>query len=509
MAICRIEKLFLSLIFLFVSIFAQVQISTKAINTDTPNDNYIHQIIKIHNTGENSILLDTTEICYYMFESTYPIENFSVAQYWTSKNSNTISNDYVSISFEEMDSPYIEGSKKADKRVVFKFNNNLALASSEILEIQFNVKCVDMSQGWEDWKIINESDDWSYGSNTEYNINSSIVLYDQQSRTVIGSAPPTEVAIGDINIITQPVSQVKVLGSTAVSSGFSVVAENVVAYEWYKDGVVIPGANTATYSIAEVTTAHAGVYTVKVTGAGGATDVLTSEAANLVVVNGLPQSETGIIGGSNSVDFSISYSGAASLVCEWLFNGTVIAGENSSTLTISPITEANAGDYTVRVKEVNDNVLFARTVELTVTDDPNGYLYPKQCGTNQKMKVDQGVIIGAVTTDPSSREMLEVAGNVRCDAVKLGLWTIKTPLERIPDYVFEKDYKLRTLKDVQKFIDKNKHLPDVPSEKKIKTEGMNVTDLNLILLRKIEELTLYTLQQQKMIEDLQNKVIEK
>ena len=70
------------------------------------------------------------------------------------------------------------------------------------------------------------------------------------------------------------------------------------------------------------------------------------------------------------------------------------------------------------------------------------------------------------------------------------------------DYVFAKDYSLRSLKDVSSFIKKNKHLPDVPSEEEIKKNGYTVHDMNTRLLKKIEELTLYVIEQDKKIEDL-------
>ncbi|KPA19790.1 hypothetical protein shim_37490 [Shimia sp. SK013] len=72
----------------------------------------------------------------------------------------------------------------------------------------------------------------------------------------------------------------------------------------------------------------------------------------------------------------------------------------------------------------------------------------------------------------------------------------------VPDYVFEDDYDLRSLSQVQAFIDENGHLPDVPSASEINTNGLNMNDMQLTLLRKVEELTLYTLSQQAEIERL-------
>lgn len=70
------------------------------------------------------------------------------------------------------------------------------------------------------------------------------------------------------------------------------------------------------------------------------------------------------------------------------------------------------------------------------------------------------------------------------------------------DYVFASDYKLRSLGEVEAFIKENKHLPEVPSEKEVYEEGISVTEMLQIQMKKIEELTLYTIQQQKELEEL-------
>jgi len=70
------------------------------------------------------------------------------------------------------------------------------------------------------------------------------------------------------------------------------------------------------------------------------------------------------------------------------------------------------------------------------------------------------------------------------------------------DYVFKKDYKLRPLHEVEKYIDANSHLPEVPSEAEVMEKGINVSEMNATLLKKVEELTLYMIQQQKEIEAL-------
>jgi hypothetical protein len=60
-----------------------------------------------------------------------------------------------------------------------------------------------------------------------------------------------------------------------------------------------------------------------------------------------------------------------------------------------------------------------------------------------------------------------------------------------PDFVFLKDYRLPTLKDVKTFVDKNQHLPDMPSADEVHANGLDLGEMNRLLLKKVEELTLY------------------
>ena len=74
------------------------------------------------------------------------------------------------------------------------------------------------------------------------------------------------------------------------------------------------------------------------------------------------------------------------------------------------------------------------------------------------------------------------------------------------DFVFKPDYNLKSLNDVEQFIKNNGHLPDIPSEKEALKNGIDLTEMNVKLLQKIEELTLYSIDQEKRIQDLENKL---
>jgi hypothetical protein len=76
------------------------------------------------------------------------------------------------------------------------------------------------------------------------------------------------------------------------------------------------------------------------------------------------------------------------------------------------------------------------------------------------------------------------------------------------DYVFEKNYKLRSLNELEKFIQQNKHLPNIPSAKEIEKNGLQVGDVQKRMMEKIEELTLYVIEQDKQIKKMESTISE-
>ena len=75
-----------------------------------------------------------------------------------------------------------------------------------------------------------------------------------------------------------------------------------------------------------------------------------------------------------------------------------------------------------------------------------------------------------------------------------------------PDFVFEKSYTLPTLKATEHYIQENGHLPDVPSAAEVTKNGLDVGEMNKILLQKVEELTLHLIAQEKELIQLKKKL---
>jgi len=80
------------------------------------------------------------------------------------------------------------------------------------------------------------------------------------------------------------------------------------------------------------------------------------------------------------------------------------------------------------------------------------------------------------------------------------------PASNVADYVFEPDYKLTPLSEVEAFAKEHKHLPEVPSATEIGKSGLDLAQMNLVLLKKVEELTLHAIAQQKEIAELKASV---
>ena len=107
--------------------------------------------------------------------------------------------------------------------------------------------------------------------------------------------------------------------------------------------------------------------------------------------------------------------------------------------------------------------------------------------------------VGIGTDNPGYK--LEVAGTVRAN-------TFSAVTPPWPDYVFEPNYELRDLTEVDQYLKAHKHLPDIPSEKELQATGLDLPAMDAKLLRKIEELTLYLIEQNKLIKAQGDRISE-
>jgi len=117
--------------------------------------------------------------------------------------------------------------------------------------------------------------------------------------------------------------------------------------------------------------------------------------------------------------------------------------------------------------------------------------------TNDALVIDGNGNIGVGTPNPP--EKFSVDGKIRAREVKVetASW---------PDYVFSKTYKLPSLQKTEEHIIRNGHLPGIPSAADVKSNGIDLGDMNAKLLQKIEELTLYVIEIKRDTKKLRSKV---
>ena len=117
-------------------------------------------------------------------------------------------------------------------------------------------------------------------------------------------------------------------------------------------------------------------------------------------------------------------------------------------------------------------------------------LSPNGVANNGVMNIYGDGKVGIGTTTPDAT--LAVKGQIHAQEVKVDLNGAVAP-----DYVFATNYQLPTLDYIKTYIDRNKHLPEVPSAQEMETNGVNLGEMNMLLLKKIEELTLYVIELNK------------
>ncbi len=188
----------------------------------------------------------------------------------------------------------------------------------------------------------------------------------------------------------------------------------------------------------------------------------------------------------------------------------VINKGNISELWIKATTGINSGTFQVtnskyaslRLGDTNDSNLADNGGNLRVYNKlpDNSHFYSGNLNV-----LDGNVGIG--TTDTKGFK-LGVLGKIAAEEVKVAVYT------NWADFVFKNDYNLPTLKEVEKHIKEKGHLKDIPSAEEVKKDGFFLGDMDSKLLQKIEELTLYTIEQEKKIQELsllkeENELLEK
>lgn len=176
----------------------------------------------------------------------------------------------------------------------------------------------------------------------------------------------------------------------------------------------------------------------------------------------------------------------------WKIRAVALAGASSNHPLL--IVEDN-------IVKVYTNHATGYTVKVFVEfyDTGNGNVVPQLFGSSFQWQrngthlfyLDGNVGVGI----EAPAEKLSVKGKIRAQEIKV-------ETANWPDYVFKRDYPLRSLDSLRTFIAENGHLPEVPKADYAEKDGVSLGEMNKVLLKKIEELTLYLLDKDKEISEI-------
>ncbi|HEY0656574.1 MAG TPA: hypothetical protein VGD65_25750 [Chryseosolibacter sp.] len=186
---------------------------------------------------------------------------------------------------------------------------------------------------------------------------------------------------------------------------------------------------------------------------------------------------------------------------------TVLSNGNIGMGLVAPLHKLDVGgtlrtsDYILGNQYIS--VTKGGSYRVSMNGQAHGYITGRNDSNQEKFLINtngnsffNGGSVGIGTMSPD--QALTVKGKVHAEEVIIDL---SVPA---PDYVFEGNYSLTPLDTVQAYIAQHKHLPELPSAKEMEKDGVKVGEMEMILLKKIEELTLYIIESNKQIKALQD-----
>lgn len=194
----------------------------------------------------------------------------------------------------------------------------------------------------------------------------------------------------------------------------------------------------------------------------------------------------GIVGSSEYNTLGSMYSSAGLVLAHGLKPSTTVAG-----LTYS------YGNMSRNAIVLGDNFSFGGIKFYTKSASEETVGAPFVAEAAMQLTDGGNLLIGK-TSQANTAYKVDINGKVRANEIVVNTTGA--------DFVFESGYPLRPIADLEKFVKQNRHLPEIPSAKTMQQEGVGISDLQTRLLQKVEELTLYIIQQQKEIDELKKKV---
>lgn len=180
-------------------------------------------------------------------------------------------------------------------------------------------------------------------------------------------------------------------------------------------------------------------------------------------------------------------------------NGSLKIQSNSGYVEIGP-----QNIYDAHINTDKGSFIFNRTIYTDTgvfgTLNSNNLIFNTNSTSTRMTILQSNGNVGIGTTSPDYK--LDVAGVIRCSEV------LVQDINQIADFVFKPDYSLPSLQQVDEFILSNGHLPGIPSEAEVKENGMGLVEMQIKLLQKVEELTLYVIEQDKRALEQEKRIKE-
>ena len=351
---------------------------------------------------------------------------------------------------------------------------------------------------------LNISGTWRYVrmNGTARNLNYGYSIYEFQifAGTGTNQAPTVATAAA-----ANP-SPVTAATTTLSALGADDGGEANLTYTWATTGTppaaVTYSANGTNASKSTTATfTKAGSYTFQVTirdvpGLTVTSSVTVTVNQTLTTVTVSPASASVVTSGTQQFTASGLDQFVTALSSQPTFTWTVTGGGTISASGLFTAGVTVGGPYTVTAASGGKN----GTASVSVVSTK----YPNATAAGDNMKVDGYTTIAGnlgvgISTVPTAA--IEVNGEIKCQSLVIRDWRLRQATKPA-DYVFEKGYQLPALKKVEEYIAANSHLPGVPSAGEMKQKGVDIIEMNMTLLKKVEELTLYSIEQQKKIDAL-------
>jgi len=274
--------------------------------------------------------------------------------------------------------------------------------------------------------------------------------------------------------------------NVAVPSAKTTVAGNVVSFLSTNDASNAFGLRTMIYGGAAIANRYATLQTTDYSLVDGGSLVLQPSTGNVGIGTTAPNVKLDVMGSflvRGSGTYAYNNPGSADLQIGYGLAAPNTAG-TVTRLALQPYGHTG-GPWKFDARDISG----AAFLDI--------YYGGQGAGTGLTLNSSGNVGIGTTTPD----QMLSVNGTIHSKAVVVDLngW---------PDYVFKKDYSLLPLSEVKNYIDQNQHLPDMPSEQEMIKNGLNVSEMNKLLTKKVEELTLYLIEKDKKDVDQQKEIDE-